>query len=73
MHIHAGCNRAAAKLIATPRWAIERARLMSQEHVQMSDAPWWRGAVTYQIYRGSFLDTVGDGVGDLPGMMERLD
>lgn len=34
---------------------------------------WWRGAVIYQIYPRSFLDTNGDGVGDLPGIDERLD
>lgn len=39
----------------------------------MSDASWWRGAVIYQIYPRSFLDTNGDGVGDLPGIIERLD
>ena len=39
----------------------------------MSDACWWRGAVIYQIYPRSFLDTGGDGVGDLPGIIERLD
>ncbi|HET7561030.1 MAG TPA: alpha-glucosidase family protein [Rhodanobacteraceae bacterium] len=39
----------------------------------MSDVYWWRGAVIYQIYPRSFLDTNGDGVGDLPGIIERLD
>ena len=34
---------------------------------------WWRGAVIYQIYPRSFLDTNGDGVGDLPGIIARLD
>jgi alpha-glucosidase len=39
----------------------------------MSDVCWWRGAVIYQIYPRSFLDTNADGVGDLPGIIERLD
>ncbi len=39
----------------------------------MSKTPWWRGAVIYQIYPRSFLDANGDGVGDLPGIIERLD
>jgi len=36
-------------------------------------APWWQSAVIYQIYPRSFLDTNGDGVGDLQGVIERLD
>jgi alpha-glucosidase len=34
---------------------------------------WWRGAVIYQIYPRSYQDTDGDGVGDLPGIIDRLD
>jgi len=35
--------------------------------------PWWRGAVIYQIYPRSFRDSNGDGVGDLKGVLEKLD
>lgn len=34
---------------------------------------WWKGAVIYQIYPRSFADSNGDGVGDLPGIMEQLE
>jgi alpha-glucosidase len=34
---------------------------------------WWRGAVIYQIYPRSFCDSNGDGVGDLAGIMEKLE
>ncbi|MDR5865493.1 alpha-amylase family glycosyl hydrolase [Halomonas koreensis] len=34
---------------------------------------WWRGAVIYQIYPRSFMDANGDGIGDLQGVIERLD
>ena len=34
---------------------------------------WWKSAVFYQIYPKSFRDTDGDGVGDLRGIISRLD
>lgn len=34
---------------------------------------WWRGAVVYQIYPRSFRDSNADGVGDLKGVIEKLD
>ncbi|WP_417579921.1 alpha-amylase family glycosyl hydrolase [Pelagibacterium sp.] len=37
----------------------------------MSD--WWRGGVIYQIYPRSFQDSNGDGIGDLRGILDRLE
>ena len=38
-----------------------------------TDRPWWAHAVIYQVYLRSFVDGNGDGNGDIPGLIGKLD
>ena len=42
-------------------------------YVSHQGADWWRGAVIYQIYPRSFMDSHGNGIGDLQGVIDKLD
>lgn len=59
-------------------WLSPLPRLSMHQHpatptVPPTTAPWWRGAVIYQVYLRSYADGDGDGLGDFRGLIARLD
>ena len=51
---------------------ITEALLRSRENFT-DRTVWWRGAMFYEVYVRSFNDSNGDGIGDLPGVIQKLD
>ncbi len=73
----AGCTPAAPPATA-PTAAPAAAPSPSAEPtpaatVPVATAPWWNDAVFYEVFVRSFYDSDGNGVGNLPGLVEKLD
>ncbi|MDF2559304.1 MAG: alpha-amylase [Microbacterium sp.] len=47
--------------------------LLTETREDDRTAAWWRQAAVYQIYPRSFADANGDGIGDIPGILSRVD
>ncbi len=53
--------------------APERIARTARKEALAAAIPWWKRTTVYQIYPRSFADANGDGIGDLPGVIGRLD
>ena len=66
--------RTAARLLALlVGFSVASPFVCAQNKSATGDAPWWKHAVFYEIYPRSFMDSGGDGYGDLNGIASKLD
>ena len=52
---------------------VDKGGSVMPEKETKQEKKWWKSAVIYQIYPRSFSDSNGDGIGDLKGIIEKLD
>ncbi len=67
-------NKEAVIVTELSKVAIKLDAKQSTETLYIGEnSQWWRGAVIYQVYPRSFCDTNGDGIGDIRGVIKKLD
>ncbi|MCD4686933.1 MAG: DUF3459 domain-containing protein, partial [Anaerolineae bacterium] len=60
-------------LVAAPDIAFPGLDIFGAPPVVTGDYPWWNDRVFYEVFVRSFYDSNGDGIGDLQGVIEKLD
>ena len=56
-----------------PKFFVGNTSQISKGEERIMEKKWWHDKTAYQIYPKSFLDTNGDGIGDLRGIIAKLD